>query len=327
MKPSAASERGGPAAAGGDRAGSAAFWTDYQPGLRFSEHEPGTPEFFAQVERHRYALEPHIEEIVQFEGWAGKDVLEVGCGIGTDGVRFARAGARYAAVDGSPRAVELARRRFELEGAEGAFAQGPATVLPFPDSSFDLVYSHGVIHHIEDTERAVREFHRVLRPGGTALVMLYHRRSFNYYFTIMAVRRALAALLLVPGVASLAARATGERLEVLEGQRELLRTHGLRYLLDRELFLSSNTDGPGNPLSKVYSRREGEQLFAPFDRVTTQVRFLNLRIYPGGDRIAGSRAARRLERTAGWHLYVRATKASPSGGGEGAADHGPVAKA
>ena len=134
-----------------------AFWTEYQPGFRFTDAEVGMREFFQAVERHRYALESHIPEVVQFPAWAGTDVLEAGCGIATDGLQFARAGARYTGIDLSPTAVDLARRRFELAEVEGSFVQGSITELPFPDASFDLVYSHGVIHHVPETERVVGE--------------------------------------------------------------------------------------------------------------------------------------------------------------------------
>jgi hypothetical protein len=143
--------------------------------------------------------------------------------------------------------------------------------------------------------------------------MLYHRNSLNYHLTIMVVRRMLAGLLLTPGVDRAVARLAGERPEVLAGHRELLRRHGIAYLRDRELFLSNNTDGPGNPLSKVYSRREARELFSRFAAVETAVRFLNLRIYPAGDRIAATSLARGLERRIGWHLYVRATKGEAVG--------------
>jgi SAM-dependent methyltransferase len=285
-----------------------AFWTEYQPGFRFTDAEVGMREFFQAVERHRYALESHIPEVVQFPAWAGTDVLEAGCGIATDGLQFARAGARYTGIDLSPTAVDLARRRFELAEVEGSFVQGSITELPFPDASFDLVYSHGVIHHVPETERVVGEFHRVLRPGGTALVMVYHRDSFNYYFTIMALRRALAGLLVLPGGVSAVSKLTGEPPEVLQGHRRLLSEHGLDYLRDRQLLLSHNTDGPGNPLSKVYTLDDVRQLFADFSEVDTAVRYLNLRIYPRGERFARSPLARRLERRWGWHLYVSARR-------------------
>jgi SAM-dependent methyltransferase len=286
------------------------FWSANQPGFRFTDKQPGTPEFFTAVERHRYEIEPHIPEIVQFKHWRDMDVLEVGCGIATDGINFARAGTRYTGVDQSQTALDLAQRRFDLEGLTGSFTQSQANSLPFPDESFDLVYSHGVIHHIDDTTGAVNEFMRVLRPGGTALVMVYHRSSFNYWVTIMGVRRALAALLLIPGLSRLIARVTGERASVLNGHRALLRRHGLHYLTDSKLFLSNNTDGPGNPLSKVFTREQAEALFVGFTSVSTTVRYLNLRIYPGGDGAERSRIGVWLGHRWGWHLYVAGTTAT-----------------
>ena len=129
-------------------------------------------------------------------------MLDAGCGVATDGVQFARAGARYTGLDQSESALDLARQRFRIEQLKGDFVQGSVSSLPFGPSEFDLVYSHGVIHHIPNPESAVAEFSRVLRPGGTALVMLYHRNSLNF-FTVMVIRRLLAAVLLVPGGSSL----------------------------------------------------------------------------------------------------------------------------
>ena len=247
--------------------------------------------------------------MARFEQWAGKDVLEAGCGIGTDGLQFARAGARYTGVDLSETAVAMARRRFAAEGVDATLRQASITDLPFPDASFDLVYSDGVIHHDPHTERVVGEFHRVLRPGGRAIVMVYHRRSLNYAVSIMMIRRGLAGLLLVPGAVRAVRRITGERDDVLQGHVELLRRHGLRYLRDKELFLSNNTDGPGNPLSKVYSAAEARRLFAAFAEVSTSVRFLNLRAYPYGERLGRTGLADRAGRRWGWHLWVEARKA------------------
>ncbi len=150
------------------------------------------------------------------------------------------------------------------------------------------------------------------------IVMVYHRNSFNYRFTIMVLRRALALLLVVPGAAQLVGRLTGEQPEVLLGHRELLREHGLSYLGDRQLFLNNNTDGPGNPLSKAYSRAEMRRLFAPFDEVGIAVRFLHLRSYPRGQALAQTGLAQRLGLRWGWHLWVDARK------GDGAPSSAPA---
>jgi SAM-dependent methyltransferase len=286
----------------------AEFWSTYQPGLSVAQEEPGTEAFYREVERQRYRLEPHIPEVALFSEWTGRDVLEAGCGIGTDGAQFAKCGARYTALDQSELALTLARRGFELRGLRGRFLSGSITDLPFEDESFDLVYSFGVIHHSPHTERAVAEFYRVLRPGGIALVMLYHRGSLNYRFNILVVRRALAIALLIPRFDDFAARFTRENADIFAGHRQLLLRHGVRYLKDTQLFLNNNTDGPGNPLSKVYSRKEARELFSEFSSVNTCVRYLNLRLYPGGEWVTQTSVARRLERAVGWHLFVRATK-------------------
>lgn len=286
------------------------FWTTYQPGFKFSDAPVGSPEFFAAVERHRYQLEPAIPEKARFGDWAGRDVLEAGCGIATDGINFARHGANYTGVDFSDSAVSVARRRFELEGVPGRIVQASITELPAADQSQDLVYSNGVIHHVPDTQRVVNEMFRVLRPGGKAIVMVYHRSSLNYHLNIMLIRRTMALALVVPGFPALAQRITGEEPAVIDGHRALLREHGYRYLTDRQLFLNNNTDGPGNPLSKVTTRAEAQRLFARFQDVRTDARYLNLRIYPGGHRLAGTKLARRLERRCGWHLWIEATRPS-----------------
>jgi SAM-dependent methyltransferase len=285
------------------------FWSDYQPGFRFAHSPVGTKEFFDEVSAYRRALEPHIDGVVHFDQWGGLDVLEAGCGIGTDGARFAASGARYTGVDFSGTALSLATRRFQLHGLDGRFLKSSLTDLPFRDGSFDLVFSHGVIHHIRDVEAVVGEFRRILRVGGTALVMVYHRHSLNYHLTIQTLRRAAAGLLLVPGGPKVVAKVTGEPPDVLDGQRRLLTEHGLKYLTDSELFLSNNTDGPGNPYSRVYSRDELRSLFSSGWRdLSTEVRYLNLRLYPGGARLSTSRPGQRLERTMGWHLYLRARR-------------------
>lgn len=134
--------------------------------------------FFAELERERYALEPHIHPFARFEEGRGRDVLEVGVGAGTDFVQWVRAGARATGVDLTPAGVALTEERLALEGLKARVLVADAERLPFADASFDIVYSYGVLHHSPNTEAAVREVHRVLRPGGVARVMIYHEPSW-----------------------------------------------------------------------------------------------------------------------------------------------------
>ena len=152
-------------------------------------------------------------------------VLEVGCGLGTDGAQFAKAGANYTGIDLTDAAVDLARRRFELFQLPGTFRVADAERLDFPDNTFDIVYSHGVLHHTPDTAAAVREIHRVLRPGGKAVVMLYHRDSYNYRVNISMLRRTGVQLLRWNAGVKLVHLLTGEPEESLrEHARQLQNT-------------------------------------------------------------------------------------------------------
>lgn len=138
----------------------------------------GSPEFFAEVERERYRLEPYVREFAQFERWSGKRVLEIGVGLGTDFVQFVRAGAEATGLDLTDAAVEAVRARLAQEGLQAEVLVADAEALPFADGAFDLVYSYGVLHHTPDTAGAIAEVRRVLKPGGEARIMLYARRSW-----------------------------------------------------------------------------------------------------------------------------------------------------
>src|SRR5258705_4988635 len=172
-----------------------AFWQENQCGTNFADVAPGSRRFYELVEEHRYQKEWHIPQAADFSGAKGLRVLELGCGLGTDGAQFALAGADYTGIDLTDAAIELAKRRFELFRLPGTFRTADAENLDFAAESFDLVYSHGVLHHTPDTAAAVQEIHRVLRPGGRAVVMLYHRDSYNYRINISLLRRAGVRLL------------------------------------------------------------------------------------------------------------------------------------
>jgi SAM-dependent methyltransferase len=154
------------------------FWQAKPCGSVHASSPEGTREYFGEVERRRYELEPFIAGHARFAECRDLDVLEIGVGLGTDFVQFARAGARVTGIDLTPRAVELVRSRLALEGLAGDVQVADAEQLPFVDRRFDVVYSWGVLHHTPDVERAIREALRVVKPGGRVCVMLYARRSW-----------------------------------------------------------------------------------------------------------------------------------------------------
>jgi ubiquinone/menaquinone biosynthesis C-methylase UbiE len=147
-------------------------------GRTVSDELRGTNTYFEDLETQRYRSHRHLP------GWiesmrSGATVLEVGCGVGLDSVRMARHGLRVTAVDLTVVGVSTANKRAAENEIEAAYACADAEHLPFPDATFDYVYSFGVMHHAPDTQRCIDEAFRVLQPGGQALIMLYHRHSLN----------------------------------------------------------------------------------------------------------------------------------------------------
>ena len=287
------------------------FWQESPCGTKFADAPPGSRRFYELVEEHRYAKEWHIPAAAQFAKAKDLSVLEVGCGLGTDGAQFAKAGARYTGIDLTDAAVELAKRRFELFDLPGTFRVADGERLDFPDNSFDLIYSHGVLHHTPDTAAAVREIHRVLRPGGRAVVMLYHRNSYNYRVNISMLRRTGVQLLRWNKGVKLVHLLTGEPEDSLRDHARQLQTQS--EYLNSEEFLSRNTDGAGNPLARVYSRREARELFKDFAHVELRTYFLNKRWLP----VVGPLLPRSLESQLasrwGWHLWIYAIKGATKG--------------
>jgi ubiquinone/menaquinone biosynthesis C-methylase UbiE len=164
-----------------------------------------------------------------------------------------------------------------------------------------------VLHHTPDTKQSVREIHRVLKPGGRAIVMLYHRGSYNYRIGIRVLRRAGANLLKSESGIKIVNRLTGEPVESLRDHARLLKASTNGHVASDE-FLSQSTDGAGNPLARVYSRREARELFRDFRQVELRAYFLNKRFIP----LIGNLLPRSIESALasrwGWHLWIYATK-------------------
>lgn len=165
-----------------------AFWDARPCNVRHSPREVGTRAYFDEVEARKYFVEPHIPSFAQFGRWKGKRVLEIGCGIGTDTISFARAGAQVTAVDLSGESLALARRRAALYGLDVQFYQADAEHLTdvVPVERFDLVYSFGVIHHTPHPERAIEQLGHYMDADSTLKLMVYHRHAWKVLWILLA---------------------------------------------------------------------------------------------------------------------------------------------
>jgi SAM-dependent methyltransferase len=248
--------------------------------------------FFRDYDTHRYRYEAHLPAVLDGLGVDGRRVLEVGLGEGADSEQLIRRGARWSGVDLTAESVERVRTRLSLRGLPyDRLEQASVTDLPFGRHSFELVFSHGVLHHVPDIDRAQREIHRVLTPGGELVIMVYARWSLNYLLAISVLRRA-ALVVAYPAVAGGRVHPGG----LLERHVANASARGLfRYLRTAE-FLSRNTDGPDNPYSRVYGVREVSRDFPSFAVTRAYKRFMHAPPLPVHGLPGG--------RLVGWHLWV-----------------------
>jgi ubiquinone/menaquinone biosynthesis C-methylase UbiE len=219
-----------------------------------------------------------MADVLDYEGASGLRVLDVGCGQGIDLCEYALAGARVTGIDLTPRHVELARQHLGELGLQGTVVLGDAEDLPFPDQTFDRVSSNGVLHHTPDMPAALREIHRVLRPGGRATVIVYNRDSGHYW-----VEQVL-------------------RYGILQGY--LVRERSMANVLSRNVERSSIR---ARPLVRVYGRNALDQLLA-------EAGFTNISVTPSPFRALDTFITRYLPRRThkslsrlpiGWYLTAR----------------------
>jgi ubiquinone/menaquinone biosynthesis C-methylase UbiE len=209
------------------------FWNEKSCGEVYAKGS-GIREQLAEQAAERYRLEPIIFEFAGFARGAGKDVLEIGVGMGADHLEWAKAKPRtLAGIDLTPRAIGFTSERLAAYGFHSDLRTADAEQLPFGDAQFDVVYSYGVLHHSPDTTQAIREVERVLRPGGVAIVMIYHSPSV-----------------------------VGWMLWVRYG---VLRAKPARSMKD---IYAEHLESPG---TKAFSVREAEAMFTGFSQVTCEV--------------------------------------------------------
>jgi len=159
------------------------FWDERPCNVRHSKEQKGTKEYFDEVEKKKFFVEPHIKSFSHFNEWEGKKVLEIGCGLATAGINFARYGADYTGVELSDESLELAKKRFDVYGKDGRFYSGNAEQLSsfVPVETYDLIYSFGVIHHSPHPEKIISEIKRYMNKDSTLKIMLYGKDSWKNY--------------------------------------------------------------------------------------------------------------------------------------------------
>jgi ubiquinone/menaquinone biosynthesis C-methylase UbiE len=294
------------------------FWNVEGCGTQFVPEKKHSKEFYEKFRAFRYETEWHIPLLVPFAESRDRTVLEIGCGNGADGAMFASHGAIYTGVDLTEEAVESTRAHFNVLGLDGTFQIENAESLSFPDNSFDIVYSHGVLHHTVNPQQAIREVYRVLKPGGKAYVMLYHKNSFNYYIRVMGYMRARALATILPKFWRWKRDRAVLAHEPLVGVRGnkgagVYQLHYKNFLKEGwsyfrpSNFVHHSTDGPECPFAYAYTREEARKLFSQFSDYSTAVAHFPLRKY-GLTHKAVMPVERFIASRIGWYLFIYATK-------------------
>jgi ubiquinone/menaquinone biosynthesis C-methylase UbiE len=154
------------------------YWNDHIHDLAIATQPPGTAAFFRELDEYRFDKLRYLPRLVDFAGYRDRQLLEVGCGAGIDLVRFARGGAVVTGVDLAETAIELARQNFTQAGLAADLRVMNGEALQFAGDSFDVVYAHGVLQYTADPRKMLGEIHRVLRPGGRLICMVYNKYSW-----------------------------------------------------------------------------------------------------------------------------------------------------
>lgn len=261
------------------------YWDRRPCNIRHSPKPVGSKEYFDEVEARKYFVEPHIPAFAEFERWRGKRVLEVGCGIGTDSINFARAGADLTAVDLSGESLKIAEARADVMGVADRirFVEANAEELSstLAGEQFDLVYSFGVIHHTLRPDRALAQMRRLIAPDGTLKLMVYHRHSWKVFWILVK------------------------------------QEHGRFWNADERIAKHAEAQ-LGCPVAFTYSRREGRELVERAGFNVQDVRADHVFPYRVDDyveyryvkepyfRVMPAPVFRSFERAFGWHLLVTA---------------------
>jgi ubiquinone/menaquinone biosynthesis C-methylase UbiE len=229
------------------------FWNANLCGKHFISAQFPSKEFFEQYRNFRYKKTHHLDLYLDWKSAAGKSVLEIGLGIGADGTRWAEFAGSYTGVDLTSEAVYATKLHFDYLKLKGNIIQGNAEALDFPDKTFDIIYSHGVLHHTTHIEKTFKEINRVLNPNGQFIVMLYAKGSFNYWFRIQVYFRHRLLLEILKN--KLGLKSKGNWALHIENFKKT----GWKYLSWR-VFPHHCTDGPDCTIANIYSQNKVKEM-------------------------------------------------------------------
>ena len=262
------------------------YWNQRPCNIRHSVAPVGTKEYFNQVQERKYFVEPHIPSFAQFDRWCGKRVLEIGCGIGTETINFARAGAFVTAVELSEQSLELAKKRAAVFGLQDKInfilADAERLTTFIQHQQFDLIFSFGVLHHTPKPEQAFQQIRALAQPGTTVKIMVYHRRSWKVLW-----------ILLIYGKG--------------------------RFWKLAEIVARNSEAQTGCPVTYIYTKREGQKLLENVGFKIMDVQVEHIFPYRIKDYIQyryvkewyfrwlPERTFHWLEHKLGWHLCITAT--------------------
>ncbi len=285
----------------------AEFWERHPCGSDFVEFSEWK-KFFFEYDKYKYSNESHILKELANIDWNNKKVLEIGLGQGSEAQKIILKGALYNGIDITSESIKRIKLRCELFNLPyESLKLNNAEEIDFPDNYFDIVFSHGVIHHSPRIQKIVSEIYRVLKPGGEFVIMLYHRNSVNYKFSIMILRRLGIFLLFIPGMSKLISRLTNEPLDRLRCHISNLKEQGLSYL-KMDNFVHKATDGPDNIFSSVFSESETRILFSSFKDLRFTKHFINERHLPFIRSILSDKTKNKIASRYGWHLWCKGVK-------------------
>jgi ubiquinone/menaquinone biosynthesis C-methylase UbiE len=257
-------------------------------------------EFFIRYDRFRCLTEGHILSNLDKIDFKGKKVLEIGIGQAADAQQIIDRGGEYYGIDITQEACNRAILRFKIfNKSYEAVKCVEAANIPFTDNYFDIIYSHGVLHHIPEIDKVIIESNRVLKKKGKLIIMLYAKESLNYYISILFLRRVLLTGMI------LLDKISGKRLiknRLYKKHIENAEKTGILKYLSGKNFISKNTDGPDNPYSRVYSAKDVVDIFDKFYFHTFEHYFLNEKHLPFL-KILPDSLKKILSKKLGWHLW------------------------